>query len=147
MFSSVKEWFYERVITMTKKDLEILRNQHKENFDSSTNDDHPLGTWYELGWVDALEFVLKHFDELCEETHQDELIHRAVEEAKFCIRQYFQDKYRYDDEWTTEEIEERIQCAFNEGDAETLANSFIDSADGGIPDDEWCSNIVRNFYD
>lgn len=132
---------------MTKKDLETLRDKHvlatKAAYDDCSFSDYN----YEMGYVAALNFVLKHLDELCEEIHQDELMHRAVEEAKFCIRQYFQDKYRYDDEWTTEEIEERIQCAFNEGDAETLANSFIDSADDGIPNDEWCESIVRDFYD
>ena len=131
---------------MTKEDLEFVRDNHELN--KKSYDDHATcGYNYEDGYVDALNFVLEHLDELCEEIHQDELMHRAVEEAKFCIRQYFQDKYRYDDEWTTEEIEERIQCAFNEGDAETLANSFIDSADDGIPNEEWCESIVRDFYD
>lgn len=90
---------------------------------------------------------MEHLDELCEETHQDKLMHRATEEAKYYIREYFQNKYRYDDEWSTDEIEDRIQCAIDEGDAETIANSFIDSADDGIPNDEWCETIVRNFYD
>lgn len=132
---------------MTKKDLEVLRDEHKRKAKTAYGD-HALGSYnYELGYTRALNYVLGYFDELCENHYQDELMHRAVEEAKFCIRKYFQDKYMYDDEWTTEEIEERIQCAFNEGDAETLANSFIDSADGGIPDDEWCACIVENFYD
>lgn len=46
-----------------------------------------------------------------------------------------------------DEIEDRIQRALDEGDAETIANSFIDSADDSIPNDEWCETIVRDFYD
>lgn len=131
---------------MTKDDLEFVRDNHELN--KKSYDDHATcGYNYEDGYVDALNFVLESFDELCEKTHQDELMHRATEEAKYYIREYFQNKYRYDDEWSTDEIEDRIQCAFDEGDVETIANSFIDSADDGIPDDEWCSNIVRNFYD
>lgn len=80
-------------------------------------------------------------------THEDKLMQRAIEEAKYYIREYFQDKYGYDDEWSKDEIEDRIRRALDEGDAETLANSFIDSADDGIQDDEWCESIVRNFYD
>lgn len=70
-----------------------------------------------------------------------------LKKPKYCIREYFQDKYEHDENWTSDEIEDRIQRALDEGDAETLANSFIDSADDGIPDDEWCETIVRDFYD
>ena len=131
---------------MTKDDLEFVRDNHELN--KKSYDDHTTcGYNYEDGYVDALNFVLEHLDELCEETYQDKLMQRATEEAKYYIREYFQNKYRYDDEWSTDEIEDRIQCAMDEGDAETLANSFIDSADDGIPDDEWCKTIVRDFYD
>lgn len=132
---------------MTKKDLETLRDKHaseaKAAFDAYTFNDFN----YEEGYVEALNFVLEHLDELCEEIHENKLMQRAVEEAKYYIREYFQNKYRYDDEWSTDEIEDRIQCAMDEGDAETIANSFIDSADDGIPNDEWCETIVRDFYD
>lgn len=101
----------------------------------------------EDGYVDALNFVLEHLDELCEEIHEDNLMQRATKEAEYHIRKYFQDKYGYDNEWSKDEIEDRIQRAIDEGDTETLANSFIDSADDGIPDDEWCETIVRDFYD
>lgn len=131
---------------MTKDDLEFVRYNHEVN--KNSYDDHATcGYNYEDGYVDALDFVLEHFDELCEETYQDKLMQRATEEAKYYIREYFQNKYRYDDEWSTVEIEDRIQCAMDEGDAETIANSFIDSADDGIPNDEWCESIVRDFYD
>lgn len=131
---------------MTKDDLEFVRYNHE--VDKNSYDDHATcGYNYEDGYVDALDFVLEHFDELCEETYQDKLMQRATEEAKYYIREYFQNKYRYDDEWSTDEIEDRIQCAMDEGDAETIANSFIDSADDGIPNDEWCETIVRDFYD
>lgn len=131
---------------MTKDDLEFVRHNHE--VDKNSYDDHATcGYNYEDGYVDALDFVLEHFDELCEETYQDKLMQRATEEAKYYIREYFQNKYRYDDEWSTDEIEDRIQCAMDEGDAETIANSFIDSADDGIPNDEWCETIVRDFYD
>ena len=72
---------------------------------------------------------------------------RATKEAEYRIREYFQNKYDCDDEWSKDEIEDRIQRALDEGDAETIANSFIDSADDGIPNDEWCETIVRDFYD
>lgn len=131
---------------MTKDDLEFVRDNHELN--KKSYDDHATcGYNYEDGYVDALNFVLENFDELCEKTHQDKLMQRATEEAKYYIREYFQNKYRYDDEWSTDEIEDRIRQAIDEGDAETLANSFIDSADNGIPDEEWCKSIVRDFYD
>lgn len=130
---------------MIKKDLEALRNKHcleaKEACECYSFNDYN----YELGYVAALNFVLKHLDELCEETHEDSLMQRATEEGKYYIREYFQDKY--DCGWSKDEIEDRIQRALDEGDAETLANSFIDSADDGIPNDEWCRTIVRDFYD
>ena len=131
---------------MTKDDLEFVRDNHELN--KKSYDDHATcGYNYEDGYVDALNFVLEHFDELYEETYEDKLMRRATEEAKYYIRKYFQDKYGYDNEWSKDEIEDRIQRAIDEGDVETLANSFIDSADDGIPNDEWCKTIVRDFYD
>lgn len=131
---------------MTKDDLEFVRYNHEVN--KNSYDDHATcGYNYEDGYVDALDFVLEHFDELCEDAHQDELMQRATEEAKYYIREYFQNKYDCDDERFKDEIEDRIRQALDEGDAETIANSFIDSADDGIPNDEWCETIVRDFYD
>ena len=132
---------------MTKKDLEALCSKHKLATKAAYDDCAFSDYNYEMGYVAALNFVLEHLDELCDETHEDKLMRRATEEAKYYIREYFQNKYRYDDEWSTDEIEDRIQCALDEGDAETIANSFIDSADDGIPNDEWCESIVRDFYD
>ena len=131
---------------MTKKDLEALRNKHVLEARAacecySFNDYN-----YELGYVAALNFVLENLDELCEDVHEDSLMQRATEEAKYYIREYFQDKYGYDNKWSKDEIEDRIRRAIDEGDVETLANSFIDSAYDGIPDGEWCETIVRNFY-
>lgn len=130
---------------MTKKDLKALCNKHcleaKAACECYSFSDYN----YELGYVAALNFVLKNLDELCEETYEDNLMRRATEEAKYYIREYFQDKY--DCGWSKDEIEDRIQRALDEGDEETLANSFIDSADDGIPNDEWCKTIVRDFYD
>lgn len=132
---------------MTKKDLEALRNKHVLEA-KAAHDRYSFSDYnYEMGYVAALNFVLKHLDELCEEVHQDYLIRRAIKEAKYRIREYFQDKYGYDDEWSKDEIEDRIWRAIDEGDAETLANSFIDSADDGLPNDDWCKTIVRDFYD
>ena len=132
---------------MTKKDLEALRNKHVLEA-KAAHDRYSFSDYnYELGYVAALNFVLKHLDELCEEIHEDELMRRATEEAKYYIREYFQNKYEYDENWTSDEIEDRIQRALDEGDTETLANSFIDSADDGIPNGEWCQSIVRDFYD
>lgn len=131
---------------MTKDDLEFVRDNHELN--KKSYDDHAsCGYNYEDGYVDALNFVLEHLDELCEEIHEDKLMQRATEEAEYHIREYFQYKYEYDKNWTSDEIEDRIQRAIDEGDAETLANSFIDSADDGIPNNEWCETIVRDFYD
>lgn len=130
---------------MTKEDLEALRNKHvleaKAAHDCYSFNDYN----YELGYVDALNFVLKNLDELCEETHEDKLMQRATEEAKYYIREYFQDKY--DCEYSADNIEKFIQQVLDEGDAETIAKSFIDSADDGIPNDDWCETIVRDFYD
>lgn len=132
---------------MTKKDLEALRNKHVLEA-KAAHDRYSFSDYnYELGYVAALNFVLKHLDELCEETHEDELMRRATEEAEYHIREYFQDKYGYDNKWSKDEIEDRIRRAIDEGDVETLANSFIDSAYDGIPDGEWCESIVRDFYD
>lgn len=117
---------------MTKEDLEFVRDNHELN--KKSYDDHATcGYNYEDGYVDALNFVLEHLDELCEEIHEDKLMRRATEEAKYCIREYFQDKYGYDDEWSEDEIVDRIQRAIDEGDAETIANSFIGSADDVRP--------------
>lgn len=132
---------------MTKKDLEALRNKHVLEARAacecySFNDYN-----YEPGYVAALNFVLENLDELCEDVHEDSLMQRATEEAKYYIREYFQDKYGYDNKWSKDEIEDRIRRAIDEGDVETLANSFIDSAYDGIPDGEWCESIVRDFYD
>lgn len=131
---------------MTKDDLEFVRDNHEMSRNSY--DDHATcGYNYEDGYVDALNFVLEHLDELCEDVHRDKLMQRATKEAEYHIRKYFQDKYGYDNKWSKDEIEDCIQRAIDEGDAETLANSFIDSADDGIPNDEWCETIVRDFYD
>lgn len=131
---------------MTKDDLEFARDNHELN--KKSYDDHATcGYNYEDGYVDALNFVLEHLDELCEDVHQDKLMRRATKEAEYHIRKYFQDKYGYDNKWSKDEIEDRIQRAIDEGDAETIANSFIDSADDGIPNDDWCETIVRDFYD
>lgn len=132
---------------MTKKDLEAMVNEHENKAATYFHNENNNSGYFEKGLATALAFVVKHLDELCEETHEDNLMRRATEEAKYYIREYFQNKYRYDDEWSTDEIEDRIQCAIDEGDVETLANSFIDSADDGIPNDEWCKTIVRDFYD
>lgn len=130
---------------MTKKDLEDLRNKRVLEA-KAAHDRYSFCNYnYELGYVAALNFVLKHLDELCEETHEDKLMQRATKEAEFYIRKYFRNKY--DCEYFADDIEKFIQQALDEGDAETLANSFIDSADDGIPNDEWCETIVRDFYD
>lgn len=130
---------------MTKKDLEALRNKHVLEA-KAAHDRYSFSDYnYEMGYVAALNFVLKHLDELCEETHEDSLMQRAIEEAKYYIREYFQNKY--DCGWSRDEVEDHIWRAIDNGDAKTIANSFIDSADDGIPNDEWCETIVRDFYD
>lgn len=130
---------------MTKKDLEDLAkdNEKKIKIYKSLGKNHSADFSY--GYAAALYYVIKHIDELYEGIRQDKLMRRATEEAKYYIREYFQSKY--DCEWLADEIEDRIRRAIDEGDAETLANSFIDSADDGIPNDEWCESIVRDFYD
>ena len=130
---------------MTKKDLEVLRDEHKRKAKTAYGD-HALNSYnYELGYTRALNYVLSYFDELYEETHENELMQRATEKAEFYIRKYFKNKY--DREYFAKNIEKFIQQALDKGDAETIANSFIDSADDGLPNDEWCESIVRDFYD
>ena len=129
---------------MTKEDLEFVRDNHEVN--KNSYDDHATcGYNYEDGYVDALNFVLENFDELYEETHENELMRRATKKAEFYIRKYFKNKY--DREYFAKNIEKFIQQALDKGDAETIANSFIDSADDGLPNDDWCETIVRDFYD
>lgn len=132
---------------MTKKDLEVMVKEHENKAATYFHNENNNSGYFEKGLATALAFIVEHLDKLCEETHDDNLMRRATEEAKYYIREYFQDKYDYDDEWSKDEIEDRIQRALDEGDAETLANSFIDSADDGIPNGEWCQSIVRDFYD
>jgi hypothetical protein len=130
---------------MTKKDLEVMVKEHENKAATYFHNENNNSGYFEKGLATALAFIVEHLDELCEETHEDKLMQRATEEAKYYIREYFQSKY--DCEWLADEIEDRIRRAIDEGDAETLANSFIDSADDGIPNDEWCESIVRDFYD
>lgn len=132
---------------MTKKDLEVMVKEHENKAATYFHNENNNSGYFEKGLATALAFIVEHLDELCEETHEDKLMQRATEEAKYYIREYFQNKYEHDENWTSDEIEDRIQCAIDEGDVETLANSFIDSADDGIPNDEWCETIVRDFYD
>lgn len=132
---------------MTKKDLENLLAESKKKMDNYVSINDKPSAMYELGRIESLELVLKNLDSIVVETHEDNLMRRATEEAKYYIREYFQNKYEHDENWTPEEIEDRIQRALDEGDTETIANSFIDSADDGIPNDEWCESIVRDFYD
>lgn len=125
--------------------MEALRNKHVLEA-KAAHDRYSFSDYnYEMGYVAALNFVLKHLDELCEEIHEDSLMQRAIEEAKYYIREYFQNKY--DCGWSRDEVEDHIWRAIDNGDAKTIANSFIDSADDGIPNDEWCETIVRDFYD
>lgn len=132
---------------MTKKDLEVMVKEHENKAATYFHSENNNSGYFEKGLATALAFIVEHLDELCEVTHEDKLMQRATEEAKYYIREYFQNKYEHDENWTSDEIEDRIQCAIDEGDVETLANSFIDSADDGIPNDEWCKTIVRDFYD
>lgn len=132
---------------MTKKDLEELLATSKKKMDNYVTISDKTLSMYELGRIESLELVLTNLDSIVEDEHENYLMWRATKEAEYHIRKYFQDKYGYDNEWSKDEIENRIQRAIDEGDAETLANSFIDSADDGIPNDEWCQSIVRDFYD
>lgn len=130
---------------MTKKDLEVMVKEHENKAATYFHNENNNSGYFEKGLATALAFIVEHLDELCEDVHEDKLMQRATEEAKYYIRKYFENKY--DCEWSEDEIEDRIQRAIDEGDAETLASSFIDSDDGGIPDDGWCESIVRDFYD
>ena len=132
---------------MTKKDLEELLATSKKKMDNYVTISNKTLSMYELGRIESLELVLTNLDSIVEDEHENYLMWRATKEAEYHIREYFQDKYGYDNEWSKDEIEDRIQRAIDEGDAETIANSFIDSADDGIPNDEWCETIVRDFYD
>lgn len=132
---------------MTKKDLEELLATSKKKMDNYVTISDKSLSMYELGRIESLELVLTNLDSIVADEYENKLMQRATEGAKCCIREYFQNKYDCDDKWSKDEIEDRIQRAIDEGDAETIANSFIDNADDGIPDDDWCETIVRNFYD
>ena len=132
---------------MTKKDLEELLATSKKKMDNYVTISDKTLSMYELGRIESLELVLTNLDSIVEDEHENYLMWRATKEAEYRIRKYFQDKYGYDNKWSKDEIEDRIRRALDEGDAETIANSFIDSADDGIPNDEWCETIVRDFYD
>ena len=130
---------------MTKEDSDNIASKNEEDANQYVALGNNVGAAFCSGYAMALRFVLRNFSELCDNFHQDKLERRAMEEAKYYIREYFQNKY--DCEWLADEIEDLIQHALDDGDAETIANSFIDSADDGIPNEEWCESIVRDFYD
>ena len=133
---------------MTKNDLKELLAIHRKQSADYVEGGYKLNAQYEQGCIHTLEFVLDNLSSIVDDEHSNSLMQRAENEARFDIRQYFNDKGRYDEHWSSFDIENRIQRAFDEGDVETLANSFIDSTDGeGLPDCEWCENIVRDFYD
>jgi len=129
---------------MTKEDLKFIRDNHE--FSKKFYDDHATcGYNYEDGYVDALNLVLEHLDELCGKTHEDKLMWRDIEEAKYYIREYFQNKY--DCGWSRDEVEDHIWRAIDNGDAKTIANYFIEIASEGFFDITSRKNIVRDFYD
>ena len=113
---------------MTKKDLQVLLATSKKKMDNYVVLGDKTLSMYELGRIESLELVLANLDSIVVNEHENDLIQRATEEAKFHIRTYFQNKYENDENWTTDDIETRIQRALDEGDDETLANFFIDSA-------------------
>lgn len=128
---------------MTKEDLEFVRDNHEVS--KKSYDDHATcGYNYEDGYVDALNFVLEHLDELCGKTNQDKLMQRAIEEAKYYIREYFQSKY--DCGWSRDEVEDHIWRAIDEGDSEIIAKYFIEITNEGFLDTTSRKNIVRIFY-
>lgn len=129
---------------MTKKDLEALRNKHcleaKAACECYSFNDYN----YELGYVDALNFVLKNFDELYLDEHRQ----NAIEDAKDHIYSYFESRYDGDDsDELPETLEERYQRALDEGDAETLADIFLNKCDCTISEDDQWDLIVEDFYD
>ena len=130
---------------MTNDDLEFIRDNHELN--KKSYDDHATcGYNYEDGYVDALNFVLEHLDELYDGIRQDKILQREVERARYFIREYFQNS-RNTYGWTSDEIEDLIQSATNKGDDVTIANYFIESANEGFLGDGWRESIVRDFYD
>ena len=130
---------------MTKKNLEELLATSKKKMDNYVMLGDKFLSMYELGRIESLELVLTNLDSIVADEHENELMQRATKKAEFYIRKYFKNKY--DREYFAKNIEKFIQQALDKGDAETIANSFIDSADDGIPNDEWCETIVRDFYD
>ena len=131
---------------MTKKDLENLLAESKKKMDNYVSINDKPSAMYELGRIESLELVLANLDSVVADEHEDYIMHRATEEAKYYIREYFQNS-RNTYGWTSDEIEDRIQSATNNGDDVTIANYFIESANEGFLDDGWCESIVRDFYD
>lgn len=131
---------------MTKKDLEALRDKHgleaKAAFECYSFNDFN----YEEGYVDALNFVLEHINELYEGIRQEKQAQCEKEQAKYFIRKYFENSSKYYG-LSSDEIEDRIQSAFENGDDETIANYFIESSNEGCIDDGWRESITRDFYD
>ena len=129
---------------MTKKDLEVLCDKHDLATKAAYEDGSFIDYAYEMGYVDALDFVLEHFDELYLDEHRN----NAIEDAKDHIYSYFESRYDGDDsDELPETLEERYQRALDEGDAETLADIFLNKCDCTVSEDDQWDMIVEDFYD
>ena len=97
-----------------------------------------------MGYIGALNYVLEHFDELYFDEHRN----NAIEDAKDHIYSYFESRYDGDDsDELPETLEERYQRALDEGDAETLADIFLNKCDCTVSEDDQWDMIVEDFYD
>lgn len=130
---------------MTKKDLEDLakKNEKEIKIYKSLGQNHSADFSY--GYAAALYYVIKHIDELYEGIRQEKQAQYENEQAKYFIREYFENSSKYYG-LSSDEIEDRIQSAFENGDDETIANYFIESANEGCIDDGWRESITRDFY-
>lgn len=129
---------------MTKKDLEVLRDEHEREAKELFCKLAFVDSNYDYGFVAALNFVLEHFDEL----YLDEHRRNVIEDAKDHIYSYFESGYDGDDsDELPETLEERYQRALDEGDAEKLADTFLNKRDCTISEDYQWDLIVEDFYD
>ena len=130
---------------MTKKDLEDLAKENEKKIKIYRSLGKNGSADFSYGYAAALYYVVKHIDELYEGIRQEKQAQYEKEQAKYFIRKYFENSSKYYG-LSSDEIEDRIQSAFENGDDETIANYFIESANEGCIDDGWRENITRDFY-
>lgn len=129
---------------MTKKDLQVMVNEHENKAATYFHNENNNSGYFEKGLATALAFIVEHFDEL----YLDEHRRSAIDDAEDHIYSYFESRYDGDDsDELPETLEERYQRALDEGDAEKLADLFLNKRDCTVSEDDQWDLIVEDFYD